>query len=154
MLNFLLPMPSLLRTSFYHDTRVLTQRAPPRLVIRSPWSVSRESFHRSFSSSITMADLHVELTAPNGRKYTQPTGLFINNEWVKSSDGKKITSINPAYVPLPSSNHGSNPSRVTNPKSRPFTPPAHPMLTQQLRPPGKLSKTLPGETFLRRTAGT
>ncbi|KAG9240464.1 putative aldehyde dehydrogenase [Calycina marina] len=42
-----------------------------------------------------MADLSVELTAPNGRKYTQPTGLFINNEWVKSSDGKTITSISP-----------------------------------------------------------
>ncbi|PVH85594.1 putative aldehyde dehydrogenase [Cadophora sp. DSE1049] len=42
-----------------------------------------------------MSDLTVELIAPNGRKYTQPTGLFINNEWVKSSDGKKIVSINP-----------------------------------------------------------
>ncbi|EHK98351.1 putative Aldehyde dehydrogenase [Glarea lozoyensis 74030] len=42
-----------------------------------------------------MSDLSVELTAPNGRKYTQPTGLFINNEWVKSSSGTKITSINP-----------------------------------------------------------
>ncbi|KAF1982545.1 retinal dehydrogenase 2 [Aulographum hederae CBS 113979] len=42
-----------------------------------------------------MADLSVELTAPNGVKYTQPTGLFINNEWVKSSDGETITSINP-----------------------------------------------------------
>ncbi|ERS96093.1 aldehyde dehydrogenase (NAD(P)+) [Sporothrix schenckii 1099-18] len=42
-----------------------------------------------------MADLTVQLTAPNGRSYSQPTGLFINNEWVKSSDGGKITSINP-----------------------------------------------------------
>ncbi|KAL1901806.1 mitochondrial aldehyde dehydrogenase [Sporothrix stenoceras] len=42
-----------------------------------------------------MADLTVQLTAPNGRKYAQPTGLFINNEWVKSSDGGKLTSINP-----------------------------------------------------------
>jgi aldehyde dehydrogenase (NAD(P)+) len=48
-----------------------------------------------------MSDLHVELTAPNGRKYTQPTGLFINNEWVKSSDGKQIISINPTYVSWP-----------------------------------------------------
>jgi hypothetical protein len=39
--------------------------------------------------------LEIELTAPNGVKYTQPTGLFINNEWVKSSKGNKITSINP-----------------------------------------------------------
>lgn len=43
----------------------------------------------------TMSGLQVELTAPNGVKYTQPTGLFINNEWVKSSKGNKISSINP-----------------------------------------------------------
>ena len=42
-----------------------------------------------------MSDLEVHLTAPNGVKYTQPTGLFINNEWVKSQKGDKITSINP-----------------------------------------------------------
>ncbi|KAH7129845.1 aldehyde dehydrogenase [Dactylonectria estremocensis] len=39
--------------------------------------------------------LDIQLTAPNGRKYAQPTGLFINNQWVKSSDGGKVTSINP-----------------------------------------------------------
>ncbi|KAL3420978.1 aldehyde dehydrogenase [Phlyctema vagabunda] len=51
---------------------------------------------RLFSSSIArMSDLQVELTAPNGRKYTQPTGLFINGEFVKSSNGQKLTSINP-----------------------------------------------------------
>ncbi|KAL9015722.1 MAG: hypothetical protein Q9185_006900 [Variospora sp. 1 TL-2023] len=40
-------------------------------------------------------ELTIELTAPNGRKYTQPTGLFINNEFVKSNSGEKITTINP-----------------------------------------------------------
>jgi hypothetical protein len=45
-----------------------------------------------------MSDLVVELTAPNGRKYAQPTGLFINNEWVKGGNGDMITSINPTYV--------------------------------------------------------
>ena len=40
--------------------------------------------------------LSIELTAPNGHKYTQPTGLFINNEFVRSKSGKKITSINPS----------------------------------------------------------
>ncbi|KAL8865582.1 MAG: hypothetical protein Q9174_006814, partial [Haloplaca sp. 1 TL-2023] len=39
--------------------------------------------------------LSVELTAPNGTKYTQPTGLFINNEFVKAKTGERITSINP-----------------------------------------------------------
>jgi aldehyde dehydrogenase (NAD(P)+) len=43
-----------------------------------------------------MADLKVDLTAPNGKKFTLPTGLFINNEFVKASGGDKITSINPS----------------------------------------------------------
>jgi aldehyde dehydrogenase (NAD+) len=44
-----------------------------------------------------MSDLFVELTAPNGRKYQQPRGLFINNEFVASKSGETITSINPRY---------------------------------------------------------
>lgn len=42
-----------------------------------------------------MSDLSIDLSAPNGVKYTQPTGLFINNEFVAAKSGKKITSINP-----------------------------------------------------------
>ncbi|KAF2140885.1 uncharacterized protein K452DRAFT_327206 [Aplosporella prunicola CBS 121167] len=42
-----------------------------------------------------MSDLTVDLTAPNGVKYAQPIGLFINNEWVKSAKGEKLVSINP-----------------------------------------------------------
>ena len=40
--------------------------------------------------------MEVELSAPNGKKWTQPLGLFINNEFVASSNGGKIASINPA----------------------------------------------------------
>ncbi|KAI5808561.1 aldehyde dehydrogenase [Peziza echinospora] len=36
-----------------------------------------------------------ELTAPNGVKYIQPLGLFINNVFVKSSSGDTISVINP-----------------------------------------------------------
>ncbi|KAF2709749.1 aldehyde dehydrogenase-like protein [Pleomassaria siparia CBS 279.74] len=43
-----------------------------------------------------MSDLFVELTAPNGRKYSQPRGLFINNEFVKSKSGETISTINPS----------------------------------------------------------
>ncbi|KAH7044663.1 aldehyde dehydrogenase domain-containing protein [Macrophomina phaseolina] len=43
-----------------------------------------------------MSDLFTELTAPNGLQYTQPLGLFINNEFVPSKSGKKIASIDPA----------------------------------------------------------
>ncbi|KAI9767126.1 MAG: mitochondrial aldehyde dehydrogenase [Geoglossum simile] len=42
-----------------------------------------------------MSDLFIDLTAPNGRKYKQPVGLFINNEFVKAESGQRITSINP-----------------------------------------------------------
>jgi aldehyde dehydrogenase (NAD(P)+) len=41
-----------------------------------------------------MADF-VQLTAPNGQSWSQPTGLFINNEFVLGS-GQPITSIDPA----------------------------------------------------------
>ena len=39
--------------------------------------------------------MEVELTAPNGHRWKQPLGLFINNEFVKSSNDQKIVSINP-----------------------------------------------------------
>jgi aldehyde dehydrogenase (NAD+) len=45
-----------------------------------------------------MADLTLDMVAPNGHRYVQPTGLFINNEFVPASNGKTITSIDPAYV--------------------------------------------------------
>ncbi|PSK54335.1 Aldehyde dehydrogenase [Elsinoe australis] len=45
-----------------------------------------------------MASTTIDLTAPNGQKWAQPTGLFINNEFVKSvgSKPRTITSIDPA----------------------------------------------------------
>lgn len=36
------------------------------------------------------------LTTPNGIKYTQPTGLFINGEFVASKSGKTFESISPS----------------------------------------------------------
>jgi hypothetical protein len=57
---------------------------------------------RSFSSTAparqSSSTMEVELTAPNGRKWTQPLGLFINNVFVKSSNGQTIASINPTCV--------------------------------------------------------
>lgn len=43
-----------------------------------------------------MSELLVNLVAPNGVKYAQPTGLFINNEFVKAAKGETIDSIDPA----------------------------------------------------------
>lgn len=57
----------------------------------------RRLFH---STHARMSDLMLPLTAPNGRQYTQPTGLFINNKFVASKDGDKFATINPAWVVL------------------------------------------------------
>ncbi|KAM0332200.1 hypothetical protein ACHAQA_002475 [Verticillium albo-atrum] len=43
-----------------------------------------------------MTCLSIDLTAPNGRSWTQPTGLFINNEFIASTGGQTITSVDPA----------------------------------------------------------
>lgn len=40
--------------------------------------------------------LSVELTTPVTGSYTQPTGLFINNEWVEGVDKKTFEVINPS----------------------------------------------------------
>lgn len=45
-----------------------------------------------------MSQLSVDLTAPNGKTWSQPTGLFINNEFVESQKGNKLVTIDPAYV--------------------------------------------------------
>lgn len=69
-------------------------------------------FRNHFRGLVTMSDLTVELTAPNGTKYTQPTGLFINNEFVASSKGNKITSINPTDESEIASVHAAEPEDV------------------------------------------
>ncbi|CAG8983872.1 hypothetical protein HYALB_00005510 [Hymenoscyphus albidus] len=38
----------------------------------------------------------IQLSTPSSGKYTQPTGLFINNEWVKGVEGKTFETINPS----------------------------------------------------------
>lgn len=47
-----------------------------------------------------MSQLSVELSAPNGRTWSQPTGLFIDNEFVESKKGEKLVTIDPAYARL------------------------------------------------------
>jgi len=43
-----------------------------------------------------MSAATLDLTAPNGTKISLPTGLFINNEFVKGNSDSKITAINPS----------------------------------------------------------
>ncbi|PNP77460.1 hypothetical protein FNYG_09336 [Fusarium nygamai] len=43
-----------------------------------------------------MAPVFVDLSAPNGHKWAQPVGLFINNEFVESKDARTLAVVNPA----------------------------------------------------------
>jgi len=52
-----------------------------------------------------MSDLSVQLETPHAGKYTQPTGLFINNEFVAGVDGRKFETINPATEEVITSVH-------------------------------------------------
>jgi aldehyde dehydrogenase (NAD+) len=38
----------------------------------------------------------VKVKLPSGKEYTQPTGLFINNEFIKAKSGREFEAINPA----------------------------------------------------------
>lgn len=44
----------------------------------------------------TNLPLEIPITLPNGIKYTQPTGLFINNEFVRSKQGNKFEVLSPS----------------------------------------------------------
>jgi len=129
-----------------------------RLLRTKSFPITRiNSYRRSSHSShpaINMPDLSIELTAPNGRKYTQPVGLFINNEWVKSKKGEKITTINPTYHPSP---HPAPPdpfsantfSKVTSLRSPPSMPLQLKMLTLPSMLPELPSSLHPGATLPR-----
>ncbi|KAI1109032.1 aldehyde dehydrogenase [Nemania sp. NC0429] len=74
----------------------ITRRIRPRHanLVRPSCNRNTNIFVRFIRAN--MAGLEVNLTAPNGKSFVLPTGLFINNEFVKASGGEKITSINPS----------------------------------------------------------
>lgn len=107
------------------------------------------------TSLLIMSDLTVELTSPNGLQYSQPIGLFINNEWTKSSSDEKITAINPTYDRVACPNlftfcpfFDSDGFLETNPKSLQYM--LHPRTTlialSMLL--AQHSRTLNGETWI------
>jgi len=57
-----------------------------------------------------MAD-PIQLTAPNGKSWSQPTGLFINNEFVPGS-GQHVESIDPATEKIIAKVHAAGESDV------------------------------------------
>ncbi|KAK2064202.1 aldehyde dehydrogenase [Colletotrichum caudatum] len=70
-------------------TRRPSRSTPPR-VLAAP------SPNRAFATSPRRGTkTTTELTAPNGRTWTQPLGLFINNDFVKSSNAQTLATTNP-----------------------------------------------------------
>ena len=60
-------------------------------------SPSTSEGHHVYLISAAMTPRSITLKAPNGREWEQPTGLFINNEFVESTNPENvITSIDPA----------------------------------------------------------
>ncbi|KAI5954353.1 ALD2 [Candida jiufengensis] len=57
--------------------------------------------------------LTVDVTLPDGTKIEQPTGLFINNEFVKSKNGNTIDSINPSTGEVNASVYAAEDEDVT-----------------------------------------
>lgn len=64
-------------------------------IIRSQ-AVSKSALRASTRLYTTHLPLSVPVELPNGIKYEQPTGLFINNEFVPSRQGKVFSVINPS----------------------------------------------------------
>ncbi|KAF7907074.1 uncharacterized protein EAF01_004661 [Botrytis porri] len=108
MFKVIPPLQLYLRNTAFRRFSSHSSNLAPRVKTQfssKPFILPSRPYHRPFSSKFAkMSDLTVELTAPNGKKYVQPTGLFINNEWVKSSTGQKITSINPSSAYYDSAN--------------------------------------------------
>lgn len=76
--------------------RVCTRQVPLRS-LSSSYSIPFSSSPRALSSyTKPIPKMEVELTAPNGKKWSQPLGLLINGEFVKSSNEQKIATINPS----------------------------------------------------------
>jgi hypothetical protein len=102
--NQLSPLPagamSCLYTTLFRASPRICRASPPHASILRATRLHRTHLPRYYTAHSNMSDLFVELTAPNGRKYKQPRGLFINNEFVKSKSGETITTINPRYMPL------------------------------------------------------
>jgi hypothetical protein len=75
-------------------------RAPPFQLSSSTTCL----LHHSSSDNQSIHSSHIQskmslketITLPTGKKYEQPTGLFIGGEFVKSVDGKTFETINPS----------------------------------------------------------
>lgn len=104
------PRSQLTQQASFHDaTRASIRRFIPSIYIHllCEWvkATALQATKIFFSSlqlypSPSMSQLSIELSAPNGRTWSQPTGLFIDNEFVESKKGEKLVTIDPAYARL------------------------------------------------------
>jgi hypothetical protein len=67
-----------------------SKTAPSRISLSRAYEISR----RNLSSSRRL-QTEVTLRALNGLEWKQPTGLFINNQFIESSNGQTMTTIDP-----------------------------------------------------------
>lgn len=82
-------MRLLLRTRQRHPLPLFHQPAAKTIP-------ARFCFSSTSPAHTLLRKMEVQLSAPNGKKWAQPLGLFVNNEFVKSSNDQKLASINPA----------------------------------------------------------
>lgn len=70
---------------------------PIRLGLRHSPAIPLGVSVRALTSSPVLSSCgpEADLTAPNGVQWTQPLGLFIDNEFVESADGCSIATVNP-----------------------------------------------------------
>ena len=87
--------------------------------------------NRIFSINRGAMDTTVDLILPNGIRYQQPIGLFINNEFVKSKSGKTFETIDPRWAAASHTQKmcSSDPKTVTRRRLSTSTRPMKPMLT-------------------------
>lgn len=68
---------------------------PGACIYPAPSTCPPRSFPRPRHPDMALA---TKLKAPNGRAFTLPTGLFINNEFVKAASGRRLASVSPTSV--------------------------------------------------------
>jgi len=88
-------------------------------IIRNCYPHKTASFPRPSSRIFTTTriardDCATTLIAPNGHSWSQPSGLFIRNEFVKSPSGETLESIDPATERPIISLHAAQSSDVDN----------------------------------------
>ncbi|CAM9022562.1 unnamed protein product [Wickerhamomyces anomalus] len=72
---------------------MITSTTTKRLASKASAAQASILFTRFYSSKLPLS---VNVNLPNGKSYNQPTGLFIDNKFVPSRQGKTFEVINPA----------------------------------------------------------